>query len=959
MSQSFFLGRTQEQDQFRRVLEQYVPLSWAQRQLPTLSRPFTKVRSLPEHPYIFLVYGPGGMGKTTLTKRLTWLADKEFKHQFQTVFLDWEREQGLEPRLREGYDNIQPETILDILHKQLEKQLSNYTGKTYSTAREKLREVESKVEKALQSQTPEQGLNNDVLKLGGKGIAWIIRQQTGLNLVKPEDIERVLKVSAEGLHQITRFVDKALDSEERILYQQPHEQLAETLGKEIQKISQRQSLVLFLDTYEIVDRRACDYTLRQVIRTAGNRAIWVISGRSNLAESGRRGDRPFNGYSRDFSGDCLSVNKLNEFSRQEVNDYFNHMVPDKPLDDDQAQAVADFSQGIPFVVDRAAVMYREGKPIEEIVEPVTAELGKTTARDAVIRATCERFLVHCFEQSDEANKQNDLRVIYALAMMRRPYAELLREMVDEANSLENRLEILQERYGFLEVEEIHLDEKLANFLRDYLRQEVRRTDPLVQAINETAIAWLDLKLESTSKGITDTADLYTEESLSELMLDRVHHAFWQGEETFWRYFVPRFIEAWQYSQTWAQRALEVADTFALNNKDGQKRLQWMAAVLNKETRLEATPKLLDDLVRVERRQWLQPEHSLILQFQHGRLYYLQDQNQLALNSYSSLENKLLSDTQQLKQDLAEALYFLSGEFIWPNGATDAVYSEPGEIAIRNSLALHPKPMSSYYYRQAAVLHSAKRYTEAVSSFKQAIQIDPSDAQSYYGLGVTYNAQKRYDDAIASYQKAIEIDPSYATAHNNLGSTYNDQKRYDDAIASYQKAIEIDPSDAMAHNNLGNTYNDQKRYDDAIASYQKAIELDPSYATAHNNLGITYNAQKRYDDAIASYQKAIEIDPSDAKAHYNLGITYKAQKRYDDAIASYQKAIEIDPSDAMAHNNLGITYNDQKRYDDAIASYQKAIELDPSDAKAHNNLGIRTTLRNAMTTRSQVTRKRLR
>ena len=119
MSQSsFFLGRTQEQDQFRRVLEQYAPLSWAQRKLPNLSRPFTKTRNLPEQPYIFLAYGPGGMGKTTLTKRLAWLADQEFKNQFQSVFIDWEREQGLEPKLREGYDNIQPETVLDILHKQ-------------------------------------------------------------------------------------------------------------------------------------------------------------------------------------------------------------------------------------------------------------------------------------------------------------------------------------------------------------------------------------------------------------------------------------------------------------------------------------------------------------------------------------------------------------------------------------------------------------------------------------------------------------------------------------------------------------------------------------------------------------------------------------------------------------------------------------------------------------------------
>ena len=869
-----------------------MPLSWAQRQLPVLSRPFTKARPLPEQPYIFLLYGPGGMGKTTLTKRLNWLADQEFKGQFRAVFLDWEREQGLEPRLREGYDNIQPETVLDILHKQLGKQLSNYTGKTYTTAREKLCEVESKVEKALQSQTPEQGLNNDVLKLGGKGIAWIIRQQTGLNLAKPEDIERVLKISAEGLHQITRFVDKALEPAERTLYQQPHEQLAEALGQEIQLISQRKPLLIFLDTYEIVDRRACDYTLRQVIRAAGNKAIWVISGRSNLAESGQRGNRPFNGYSRDFSGDYLSVNKLTEFSRQEVSDYFSYVIPDKPLDGDRAQAVADFSRGIPFVVDRAAVMYREGKPIEEIVEPVAAELGKTTARDVVIRATCKRFLVHCFEQSDEANKQKDLRVIYAMAMMRRPYADLLRAMVDEASSLENRLEVLQERYGFLDVEEIRLDEKLANFLRNYLRQEVRRTDPLVQEINETAIAWLDLRLESTSEGITDTADLYAEEGLSELMLDRLHHAGWQGEEKLWRHLVPRFIEAWQHGQTWAQSALEVVESFELNSKDGQKRFQWMVAVFNKDRRLEAIPNLIDDLEKLDRRQWLQPEHSLILQFQRGQLYYLQDKNQLALDRYFYVEHQLSPNTQQLTKDLAEALFVLSGEFIWPNKVDDAIYSASGESAIQKSIELHPAPRSSYFYRKAVVALKSKRYKDAVLSFKKAIELDPTLANPHNGLGNTYYEQKEYEKALDSYKKAIELEPDNASFYTALGNALKDQDQYEDAIASYQKAIERDSDNASHYLTLANTQAYHRQYPQAISNYQKVIELTPDDYYANNNLGWICLLTDQTPLAQKAFERTIQTNKADVRARLNLALSLTKQGQLEKSDELWNQAFTL-------------------------------------------------------------------
>jgi hypothetical protein len=54
--------------------------------------------------------------------------------------------------------------------------------------------------------------------------------------------------------------------------------------------------------------------------------------------------------------------------------------------------------GIPFVIRQAAVMWREGKPIEEIVAPTaTPALGSgVSAYDQVIKTTSERFLVHCF-----------------------------------------------------------------------------------------------------------------------------------------------------------------------------------------------------------------------------------------------------------------------------------------------------------------------------------------------------------------------------------------------------------------------------------------------------------------------------------------------------------------------------------------------------------------------------------
>jgi len=60
MTEALFLGRIEEQNQFRRVLALYQP-SWLRQNLPTLSRPFVKAKD--EKPYVILLYGEGGMGK--------------------------------------------------------------------------------------------------------------------------------------------------------------------------------------------------------------------------------------------------------------------------------------------------------------------------------------------------------------------------------------------------------------------------------------------------------------------------------------------------------------------------------------------------------------------------------------------------------------------------------------------------------------------------------------------------------------------------------------------------------------------------------------------------------------------------------------------------------------------------------------------------------------------------------
>ena len=226
-----------------------------------------------------------------------------------------------------------------------------------------------------------------------------------------------------------------------------------------------------------------------------------------------------------------------------------------------------------------------------------------------------------------------------------------------------------------------------------------------------------------------------------------------------------------------------------------------------------------------------------------------------------------------------------------------------------------------------------RLDAAISEYKMAISLNPSDAGLYNNLGAAYLKKGRLDAAIAEYQKAISLNPDYALAHNNLGNAYLGKGETDAAIAEYQKAISLNPADALAHYNLGVAYGGKGKLDAAIAEYRKTISLNPTNAPAHSNLGIIYARKGELDAAIAEYKKAISLNPADAVAHYNLGIIHEGTGKVNEAIVEYKKAVSLDPQKKLFHYKLASALYHDGQLKLAISVLEKVLSLFPEDRTA--------------------------
>jgi len=262
-----------------------------------------------------------------------------------------------------------------------------------------------------------------------------------------------------------------------------------------------------------------------------------------------------------------------------------------------------------------------------------------------------------------------------------------------------------------------------------------------------------------------------------------------------------------------------------------------------------------------------------------------------------------------------------------------------------------------------------KYTEAIGSFKSALEIRPGDAVA---LARIANAERLVALAGEKAKKDAEFNRLIAVGDEDVK-----QSKYTEAIGSFKSALEIRPGDAVA---LARIANAERLIALAGEKAKKDAEFNRLIAVGDEDV-----KQLKYTEAIGSFKSALEIRPGDAvalvrianaerlialagekakkDAEYNrliaVGDEDVKQSKYTEAIGSFKSALEIRPGDAVALARIAnaerlvalagekakkdaefnrlIAVGDedvkQLKYTEAIGSFKSALEIRPGDAVA--------------------------
>jgi Flp pilus assembly protein TadD len=184
-------------------------------------------------------------------------------------------------------------------------------------------------------------------------------------------------------------------------------------------------------------------------------------------------------------------------------------------------------------------------------------------------------------------------------------------------------------------------------------------------------------------------------------------------------------------------------------------------------------------------------------------------------------------------------------------------------------------------------HRAGRLSEAASVYREAIALNPSNADALNLLAVLRRAEGDGAAAIDLGERAAAAAPGRADIRYNLGNARSALGDHRGAAAEFRAALSLDPAFADAAANLGIALVALGEHDAAIAAYEQATAIDDSHKIARLNLGNLLSETGRHDEGVHHLRACARFHPDLAEAHYNLGMALLRLGDFRQGFAEYE------------------------------------------------------------------------
>ena len=296
-----------------------------------------------------------------------------------------------------------------------------------------------------------------------------------------------------------------------------------------------------------------------------------------------------------------------------------------------------------------------------------------------------------------------------------------------------------------------------------------------------------------------------------------------------------------------------------------------------------------------------------------------EQNQIAKNYTAN------SEAYQL---------YLKGRFFLNKGTRDgqkkSVEYFKQAINLDPNFALGYSGTADAYTLLGATFEASLPPREAMpnarTAAQKALEIDPRLSEAHTSLAwIKYRFDWDWSGAEDDFRQAIALNPNNAQAHHWYADYLTAMGRFDEALAEIRRARELDPFSLFINWNVGRILYFARRYDEALTELRRTLEMDQNFMRTHVYLESIYLKKGMNDEALAERLRVEALTGTSAERIAALKNAYAAGGWEQ----MWQKEVDFALEDAQSRYitslNMAFLYTKNGDRNRALESLSRAYE----------------------------------